>query len=539
MPTRSTIRRARVAAGLVLLCTAATALPPADASRTVTDRSVSVPRELGPRVAEIADRPPVAQGRSTPRTSRRRDVDRPTPPDALAALPSGEPVVPTINVDGIAFQTAFPPDTVGEVGTTHFVQMTNAFRRRTASARVSIFSKDTGALERTFILSDLAPEDSVCRRGLGDPVPVFDHLAGRWLLTEFFFGARGRVGICVYLSSGADPVASDYTVTVIETEHFPDYFKFGVWPDAYFVGSNDAPSRKFAPAAYAIDRAALLEGRPVTVIRRQFPRRRGFLFDPIAAVDLDGDATPPAGAPGILIRQVDDEVHDDAPDGTRDFIELFEFAPNFAAPDASVTTEVRVPVTEFSSSLCGLLTLNCIRQPGTNVKLDPLREPLMHRPVLRTFAGHQSLVGSFAVDVDGDNTAGVRWFELRRPAGATSGGWTLFQEGTVGGDGVSRWVPSIAMAADGDIALGYSISSESVFPSIVVTGRRAADVPGVLTVGETTIVAGTASQKATNRWGDYSAMSVDPTDGETFWYTNEVSANVRRWGTRIAAFRVQ
>ena len=132
----------------------------------------------------------------------------------------------------------------------------------------------------------------------------------------------------------------------------------------------------------------------------------------------------------------------------------------------------------------------------------------------------------------------MRWFELRRPAGASSGGWTLFQEGTVGGDGLSRWVPSIAMDAGGDIALGYSTSSESVFPSIVVTGRRAADDPGVLTVGETTVVAGTASQNATNRWGDYSAMSVDPVDGETFWYTNEVTASARRWGTRIAAFRV-
>ncbi len=453
--------------------------------------------------------------------------------DALAALPGGVETDPDVVGTGLGFSGAFPPDTVGEIGPTHFVQMTNGRR----GSVVEIFAKNGTSVAR-FVLGSVAPPGHPCRRGLTDPVPIFDQFAQRWLLTEIPLPVNGRFGLCVFVSSGVDPAASTYSAVFVETPRFPDFPKWGVWPDAYYVGTNELVKGRETPVVYAIDRAVLLDGQIPTVVRRTLPRLRGFEFNPIQPVDLDGDATPPADAPGLFVRHTDDESHDKVPIAGADFIELFEFTPDFTNPDdSSVAGPIAVSVSEFSSDLCGLKSFKCVVQPGTRKRLDPIREPLMHRALVRTFANHQSLVGTFTTDIDGDDTAGVRWFELRRRADASQGAWALFQEGTVGAGGASRWLGSIAMNAAGDIALGYSISSPDVFPSIRFTGRRAGDDPGLMTRGESILAAGTNAQKESVRWGDYSAMSVDPSDGVTFWYTNEISGPGSAWETTFGSFR--
>ncbi|MGH7749838.1 MAG: carboxypeptidase regulatory-like domain-containing protein, partial [Candidatus Dormibacteria bacterium] len=138
--------------------------------------------------------------------------------------------------------------------------------------------------------------------------------------------------------------------------------------------------------------------------------------------------------------------------------------------------------------------------------------------------------------------SGVRWYELDAPAGATSmSAWTVAQQGTyLPTDGSSRWMGSIAMDHSGDIALGYSLSSSSINPSIAYTGRLAGDPAGMMTQPETTILTGGGVQESTaNRWGDYSSMAIDPTDDCTFWYSQEFYATTGSfaWSTHIAAFK--
>ena len=137
----------------------------------------------------------------------------------------------------------------------------------------------------------------------------------------------------------------------------------------------------------------------------------------------------------------------------------------------------------------------------------------------------------------GANRAGVRWYELVDDGS----GWGIGQQGTFAPeDGLHRWMGSIAQDSSGDIALGYSVSSSTTYPSIRYTGRLASDPPGTLPQGEETIVAGGGSQLSdSNRWGDYSAMSVDPNDDCTFWYTQEFYAATgpANWHTRVGAFR--
>jgi len=91
----------------------------------------------------------------------------------------------------------------------------------------------------------------------------------------------------------------------------------------------------------------------------------------------------------------------------------------------------------------------------------------------------------------------------------------------------------------GDIALGYSVSDRvSVYPSIRYTGRMPSDPLGTME-SEASIVAGTGVQTASDRWGDYSSMAIDPTDDATFWYAQEYIKDTVHglWSTRLASFR--
>ena len=166
------------------------------------------------------------------------------------------------------------------------------------------------------------------------------------------------------------------------------------------------------------------------------------------------------------------------------------------------------------------------------ITLDPLREVVMFRLAYRNFGSHQALVGNLVTDVSGTDQGGIRWFELRN----TGGGWSLFQEGTYAPDSDSRFMGSIAMDGDTNIALGYSVTSTTTFPSMRYTGRLASDPAGTMPQGEHSIVAGTGANSS-NRWGDYSAMNIDPVDDCTFWHTNMYSQANGQWATQIASFR--
>jgi hypothetical protein len=173
----------------------------------------------------------------------------------------------------------------------------------------------------------------------------------------------------------------------------------------------------------------------------------------------------------------------------------------------------------------------------------------MHRAAYRAFLvngllDHESIVVSHSVRVGSLTTqTGVRWYEIRNPAGnSPTNPPTIFQQGTYAPGTLYRWMPSIAMDKLGDIAMGYSVSSSGMYPSIRVTGRAFSDLPGQMGP-ESTIVAGSNKQTQTSRWGDYSSMSIDPTDDCTFWYTQEYIKNRSNffsfnWSTRLAAFKL-
>ena len=434
---------------------------------------------------------------------------------------------PGLNFAGQGFSGVLPPDTVGEIGPQYYIQMTNG----STGSPFTVFDKTTGSVVAgPSNLSSLWTAGGACASGLGDPIVLFDQLASRWVMAEF---ASAGSHFCVYVSQTSDPLAGGWFNYDFALPQFPDYPKYAVWPDAYYISSNES-----SPRGYALDRTKMLAGLPATFQRFSASRLAGFGFQALIPSDLDGTTPPPAGSPNFFMRHRDDEAHNGGSnDPTRDFLEIWEFHVDFVTPaNSTFSLATTVPVTEFDSNLCGLFSFDCFPQPGTATRLDTLKEVVMWRLQYRNFGTHETLVGVLVTDVDGGaaNHGGLRWFELRRVG---AGVWTLFQEGTYAPDADHRWMGSIAMDGSGNIVVGYSVTSSTTFPGIRYVGRAAADVAGTMTTGELTAMNGSASQTFASRWGDYSSMNVDPVDDCTFWYTNEYVPANGLWATRIASFR--
>jgi len=431
---------------------------------------------------------------------------------------------PTRNVPGMGYTSVNPPDTVGDIGPNYYVQSINTG----GGADVRIWDKAFPPnVVSTFRLDNLGT--GACAGGFGDPIVLYDRQAGRWVLTEF---AGSGNHLCVYVSQTGDPVSGGWFAYDFNTPSFPDYPKYAVWATdanggdgSYIVTANDG-----GPGAYALNRGQMLIGGAAQFIRIGMPGLPGFGIQGPAPADPDGPLGPPSGTPAIIMRHRDTELHG-GPSAPGDVLELWEFQIDWQNTGSSSLTLVdNVDVADFDSTTCGTIFGGCFDQPGTGVRLFPIREVIMNRLQYYNHEDFESLVGNFVVDVGG-NQGGIRWFELRR--NTISDPWTTYQEGTFSVDSDNRWMAGIAMDQSENIALGYSLSSTTTFPTLKYTGRLQDDPLGIMTQGENLIHAGTASNSS-ERWGDYSAMSLDPEDDCTFWFTSmdNTSSN---WRTQVVS----
>jgi hypothetical protein len=428
-----------------------------------------------------------------------------------------------------------PPDTNGAVGATQYVQWVN-----TAFA---VYDKSTGALAPGF-----PKAGNVLWQGFGGPcaanndgdiIAQYDKIAQRWVMTQFSVSTTPFLQ-CVAVSQTSDATGAynRYAFSYGNTQ-FNDYPKLGVWPDGYYTTYNIFNNgQTFAGAKVCVfDRASMLTGAAATQQCFQLSSSFGGLLPSdldgaTSTLGAGGSGLPPAGTPNLLLNFGANRLN------------LWKFHVDWATPgNSTLTGPTSIGVATFTAACNGGGT--CIPQPGTNNKLDSLADRLMYRLAYRHAAdGHESLVVNHSVFISGNRknqVTGVRWYELRNPSGGTmsSGTPVVYQQGTFSPDNTSRWMGSIAQDKNGDTALGYSASSGSVFPSLRYTGRAPGDPLGTMQA-EATIFTGPASQTGSlHRWGDYSAMSVDPVDDCTLWYTNEYipSTGSFNWSTRIANFK--
>ena len=482
-----------------------------------------------------------------PRLEALVDVLTPTAPDPLvrrqqrsAAVAADALAGPDPSFYGIAFTGANPPDTIGEAGPRHYIQMVNGHGAgpddsAPMGASFAIWNKTGERQAGPLALSSLWP-DGVCRDfARGDPVVVHDGLADRWVLMELAvppecFGGE-NCHLCLAVSRTPDPLTGGWFLYRFHIPGaLPDYPKLGVWPDFYGVGTNHASPGDQRAGAYALERDRMLRGEAarIQIFTAPFLPNSGFLQSLLPA-DLEGPKGPPAGSPLPFLRYRDGEVQGDLDPG-RDHLELWELAVDWEDPDRSALFgPVLVEVAEFDSGLAP------VPQPA-GPALPTFHDPLMWRVGYHNFRDREVLVGNFSVGAGtGDEfRAAVRWFELRR---SDAGGWSTFQEGTFAPDEAHRWMGSVAMDATGNLLLGYGVVSAELglYPSLRVAGRRAGDPTGVLTTDEVSLLE--TSGTPASGWGDYSAMSLDPAEGCTFWYTHQYPGDDGTWRTRVGAFR--
>jgi hypothetical protein len=361
----------------------------------------------------------------------------------------------------------------------------------------------------------------------GDPLVLYDKLANRWVLSQYAFATDSSGNTSGYLQCVAVSTSSDATGSYnrysFTAASLPDYSKLGVWPDAYYLSSNMLGAISFNGARVcALDRANMLIGAAAT---QQCFQQSSSIFGLLPS-DLDGTTPPPAGSPNYFVNLRSSTT-----------LGLWKFHVDWTTPaNTTFTGPTSITVTSYTQACSGGA---CIPQPSPGNQLASLGDRLMYRLAYRNFGDHESLVLNHSVTAGA--VVGIRWYELRSPGGTP----TVYQQSTYQPDSSYRWMGSIAMDGSGDIALGYSISSSSMNPSISYTGRQPTDT--LSTMGtEKSIFAGAGAETGTfsngmtaNRWGDYTSLSVDPVDDCTFWYTNQYySTNgVYTWSTRIASFK--
>ena len=416
--------------------------------------------------------------------------------------------IPGVGRENFAI-TSDPPDTNGSVSNTHYVQWVNT--------GFAVFDKATGA--RVF-----GPIDgNLLWTGFGgncehfndgDPIVLYDKLANRWVLTQFAI-SQPPFSQCVAVSSSPDPMGT-YARYEYQFNDFNDYPKFGVWPDGYYATFNMFNGNTFVGAkACAFERQQMLNGQAARMQCFDAAGQGGLLPS-----DLDGTTLPPTGTPNYVVNFGADQLN------------LWKFHVDWTNPaNSSFSAPAALPTAPFEPA-CRNAGGQCVIQPSGGAKLDTLSDRMMYRFAYRRFTDHESMLVSHTVAAGA--TTGIRWYEIRD----VSGNPVIYQQGTYAPDASFRWMSSMAMDKMGNVLMGYSVSSATRSPGIMISGRGANDPLNEMDA-ETPAVPGAGFQSNPDRWGDYASMSVDPSDDCTFWFSTQyVSATgAFNWSTSIVPVR--
>ncbi len=435
--------------------------------------------------------------------------------DPVAQTQDGPVAMPTPSASfkGLDLQNwgaGWPPDTHGDVGPNHYIQVVNT--------SIGIFNK-TGTRLAAFTFNTLfAGTGTPCDASNdGDPIALYDYVSGRWILTDFAWSTtNGPFYECIAVSKTADPVNGGWWFYALQasSNELHDYPKLGVWSDGIYMSAN-----MFRRAAtfrgvkvWALNRSDMISGAPL----RSVAFTLGTAYASLLPADSRGTA-PAAGKPEFFLSR----------SGTST-LRLWKFTVNWTTPSSSTFTgPTNITVASYTTPT------SRVPQLGSSETLDTLGDRLMSDLQYRNISGVDSLWAAHSVVSSG--VTGIRWYELRNPTGTPS----VYQSGTYRPDSSYRWMPSLAVDKQGNMAVGYSVSSSSMYPAIRYAGRLVGDAVGTLGQGETTLIAGSGAQSGGyNRWGDYASMSVDPVDDCTFWFTTEYyETTSNNWQTRIGSFR--
>ena len=441
------------------------------------------------------------------------------------------------NADNSFIVSPKAPDSEGDAGLNDYVQWVNLKFKIWSKSGEALYGPANG---NTLWQGLGGPCEDY---NWGDPQVVFDRIADRWVFMQFAFPISGTTPVapfylCFAVSKTPDPTGSYYRYAFhvnASTDYFPDYPKLGVWPDGYYVTTNNiGGSARKGAGVFAFDRSKMLVGDPGASYI-EYQENPAFTY--LLPASFTGSTLPPNAAPEYFGAVEPPHCGFTCSPGSMFGYRLWlwRFHADFAVPsNSSFSGPTQLTVATYNS-LCS--ERSCIPQPGTTQKVDAPSDHVLQRLEYRSFGAYASLVAAQTVNAGGE-VAGMRWYEIQ--ASPPGGSLSVTEDSTYApDDGINRWMGSAAMDGIGNIALGYSMSNGStVHPSVGITGS--ANGSGTMGLGETTMIAGGGSQTGSDRWGDYSAMSIDPSDDQTFWYTQQYysATSPIGWRTRVGSFRL-
>jgi hypothetical protein len=418
----------------------------------------------------------------------------------------------------------WPPDTTGDVGLEYYVQAVNT--------SLAVFQKSDGALVSATTFDDFFGGTGITGtpcddENNGDPIVLFDPYDERWFVLDFAWDSSETDGsyYSVAVSKTSDPTGEWWQYAMrADDEWLNDYPKAGIWPDGIYITANMYPFDGGFQGVkiWALKKPDIYNGTlDVQWVFDDSPEAFSILPS-----NARGGTPPPAGAPNYMFS-FDANEWGGVP---TDRLYMWSYAVDW---DNAANTTWTGPV--YAETAPFVLSSSGVPQQGSAWPLDSIAGRLMYPANYRNFGTHESVYLCHTVSVDGLQS--TRWYETRVDAGSLA----IHQQGTFAPDTHHRWMGSVAADRHGAVAIGYSVSSSDMYPSIRYAGRLTLDPLNELTRGERSGVEGTGSQSSffLTRWGDYSTMSIDPVDDETFWYTQEYYITTgTNWQTRIISFRL-
>jgi uncharacterized repeat protein (TIGR01451 family) len=485
---------------------------------------------------------PVPYGQSGTTSTKNSAAASPAQEGSAPELsaPAPAPLSTFIGLDFTNWGAGRPPDTVGDVGPTYFIQSVNS--------SVGIYQKSDGVRVAAFTLDTLMSQGNfgnICdTENFGDPVILYDSFEDRWIISDFAFQLDAQQNVspqvalqCTAVSKTGDPVSGGWNFYYINTTGgLGDYPKFGVWPDGIYMSTNMygyAATAGFNNARlYAFNKAQMYAGSPtVQTVQFDLPSSEFALLPSNARLQT---GTPPAGSPNYLT-----EVWN-----FLNVVSVYKFHVDWNSISLSTLTGPFDSTSatwwaQFDRSGTGAFDETA---PTLSQANDTLYPRVMMQNQYSNIGGVESLWNSQTAGAGNPTTnvtstqAAVRYYQLNVTGGTVAA--STVQNFTYSPDAtIYRYMPSSAVDRAGNMAIGYSTSNAATHPGIKYAGRLSTDAVNTISQTEQTMFQGTGSQNTSNRWGDYAAMTLDP-DGCTFWFTSEYYAVTGgNWQTRIGSFK--